>query len=229
MHLPVYWNMVYQYQIVAFALILGAAAAITTLEAHSSRGTLLSQKRKISQADEPADDEAKGPADSKVIDGPDCGNVKQIFSKWNKAKNVGSAAGQAQAAISAADHMATVAQQQVDRAKEIGNELSKDGAMPKGIELALEPAETAISDVSSASSELDTKLSTVKDQMNAGDISGDSVKAADLKDLKEKTEAATVATKKAKDNAERLMEKAEEAKAYQATSTTAPAAPAGAA
>eukprot|EP00971_Amphidinium_carterae_P206780 4102916-Amphidinium_carterae.1 len=38
--------------------------------------------------------------------GPDCGNVKQIIGKWQKAGKIGSVAGQAEGTLSQAKHTA---------------------------------------------------------------------------------------------------------------------------
>jgi len=47
------------------------------------------------------------PADSKTIDGDDCGNVQQIVGKWAKSKKVGQLNGAATAAVNNAKQAST--------------------------------------------------------------------------------------------------------------------------
>jgi hypothetical protein len=104
----------------------------------------------------------KNPADSKTIDGEDCGNVKTIVAKWAKSKKVGGLAGKAKAATLAADTAAKNTDDAVARANALGKKVGLKGEIPKGVEQAAKTAEDASKAATKASSSLGTKLDSFK-------------------------------------------------------------------
>jgi len=156
------------------------------------------------------DDPKKAPEYSKLIKGPDCGHVKQIIGKYQKAAKVGKVAGAARGVITQADVAAGKVDVAVSRAKEIGKSLTKDGELPKAIKEAIANAEKAAKEASKASAALDTELETFKTKVSGSDISGADVKDEDLVKLKKAAEAAKDAGGAAFASAERVISKAEE-------------------
>merc|ERR1719478_243689 len=100
------------------------------------------------------------PADSKTIEGDDCGNVKQIVGKWAKAKKVGSAAGAAKAAVTTAELAAKNSAAAAEQAKKLGEKVGLKGKAPEGVKLAAESAEKASKAAETASSKLSTSADT---------------------------------------------------------------------
>jgi hypothetical protein len=64
------------------------------------------------------------PANSKTIEGDDCGNVKQIVGKWAKSKQVGKLAGAASAAVSGANLASKNTDDTIAAAKALGKKLA---------------------------------------------------------------------------------------------------------
>jgi len=149
------------------------------------------------------------PADSKTIDGDDCGNVKQIIGKWAKSKKVGELAGAAKAAVMGADLAATNTDDAVERAKALGKKVGLDDKMPPSVKLAAEEADKASKAATKAGATLKTTADTFKGKFDdfAKAISGD-----DISKIKEETQAAIDAADDAKEAAERALDKADEAK-----------------
>jgi len=153
------------------------------------------------------EDPEKDPEYSKLIKGPDCGHVKQIIGKYQKAAKVGKVAGTARGVITQADIAAGKVDAAVTRAKEIGKSL---GELPKAIKEAISSAEKAAKEASTASAALDTELETFKTKVSGSDISGADVTDEDMVKLKKAAEAAKDAGGAAFASAERVLSKAEE-------------------
>jgi len=156
------------------------------------------------------EDPEKSPEYSKLIKGPDCGHVKQIIGKYQKAAKVGKVAGAARGVITQADIAAGKVDAAVSRAKEIGKSLTKDGELPKSIKESISSAEKAAKEAAKASATLDTELETFKNKVSGSYISGADVTDEDLVKLKEAAEAAKDAGGAAFASAERVLSKAKE-------------------
>lgn len=151
------------------------------------------------------------PADSKAIEGPDCGHVKQVIRKWRKAASVGQVAGEARAAITSADAAAGRAAAAAGHAREIGTAIGKGGELPEGIKLSAESAEQAAKAATSASTALETELETFKSKTSSSGFSGSAVDDSDMVSLRESTSAAKEAAASAIDASELALKKAEDA------------------
>jgi len=160
----------------------------------------------------PEKSKSKPPADSKTIDGPDCGHVKQIIGKWQKASKVGKLAGSAQGAVMAASAAASAAEAGAKKARELGKEIDKDGKVPDVIESVAKKAEEAGKKATKESTELETELKSFKSTVSGSEISGSDVKDKDMVKLRELTEKVIVATKDAKEAGGDAMDRAEAAK-----------------
>jgi len=100
------------------------------------------------------------PADSKTIDGDDCGNVKQINGMWAKSKKVGGLAGAAKAAAMGAEQAATNTGDAAASAKKLGEAVGLKGKIPEGVKLAVEAAEKAGKAASKAATDLTATADT---------------------------------------------------------------------
>lgn len=149
------------------------------------------------------------PADSKTIEGDDCGNVQQITTKWAKAKKVGGLAGKAKAAALAADKEAKNTEDAVKAAKALGEKVGLDGKIPESVKLAAEVAEKAGKAASEAAAKLGTTTDTFKGKF---DDFAKAVSDDDMIKIKKETEETTVAAQDAIDAAGRVLEKAAKAK-----------------
>jgi len=149
------------------------------------------------------------PADSKTIEGDDCGNVGQIVDKWAKSKKVGELAGKAKAAVMGANLASENTAKAVEQAKSLGEKAALDGKMPVGVKLAAGVAEKAGTAASDAATKLETTADTFGGKFAdfAKDITDD-----DMIKLKKETEEATVASEDAIEAAEKALKKAAEAK-----------------
>jgi len=149
------------------------------------------------------------PANSKTIEGDDCGNVKQIIGKWAKAKQVGTLAGAASAAGSGANLASKNTDATIAAAKVLGAKIGLKDKIPESVKLAATAAEKASASASKAGSTLKTTADTFKGKFAdfAKAISDD-----DIIKIKKETEAAIVASEDAVAAAERLLKKAGEAK-----------------
>jgi hypothetical protein len=173
-----------------------------SVEPHHRNAVLLSQVRR-------ADPKKGDPADSKTIEGDDCGNVKTIVGKWAKSKKVGGLAGSAKAAVLNADTAAKNLDDAIKQAKALGKKVGLEGKMPEPVKLAAESAEKTSKAATKASTELTTKLDKFKPKMAsfAKEISND-----DMVELKKATTEAITAAEDAAEAAERVLGKAEEAR-----------------
>lgn len=140
------------------------------------------------------------PANSKVIPGPDCGHVKMIVGKWNRAAKVGEAAGNAQGAIIEADKAAGLATKAAEASAKVIKKYG-DGASTDAADAAKGAAKAA----TKASTAAESTLGTVKDAIKAGDFAGQEVKPSDLSKLQDDTEEAIKAAKKADEKAARAL------------------------
>lgn len=150
------------------------------------------------------------PADSKTIEGDDCGNVNQIVGKWAKSKKVGQLNGKAQAAINSANRAAKNTDDATARAEALGEKVGLKGAMPEGVKTAAAVAKTASTAATDAASSLKTTSDTFKGKF--ADFAKD-ISDADIIKIQKETEAAMVAAGDAAAAADRVMAKADEAKA----------------
>jgi len=150
------------------------------------------------------------PADSKTIEGDDCGNVNQIIGKWAKSKKVGQLNGKAQAAINSANSAASNNDDATARAEALGTKVGLKGEMPVGVKSAATVAKTASTAATDAASALKTTSDTFKGKF--ADFAKD-ITDADMVKLKKETTEAVVAAEDATKAADRVMAKAEEAKA----------------
>lgn len=159
-------------------------------------------------------DKPSEPADSKIVEGPDCGHVKQIISKYTKASKVGTLAGKAQGAINSAEAAADVAEAAKTQAEEIGGAFKdKDGELPVAIQSALKNAGDAGDEAMELAGKLETKLSSFKDKITKTDFSGAGVGDGDMVMLKDMTVAVGKAAETAREVAAATVKKAEEVKA----------------
>jgi len=153
----------------------------------------------------------KPPADSKTVEGPDCGHVRQIISKWTKASKVGHLAGLARGAVSSAEAAADAATAAKTQAEEIGAAFKDaEGALPAAIASAVENAGGAATAATKAVTALETDLGTFKNSITETDFSGEKVKDADIVKLEDLTTDASKAAKTAREVAEATVKKAEE-------------------
>jgi myosin heavy subunit len=147
----------------------------------------------------PADVEPARLADSEMIEGADCGQVKRIFAKWTKSSAVGTLAGKARNAIIGADKTAEMARLAADKAKK-GEDAAKavGGASANGAAGdaadAAQKAEDAADDANDASTDLETKLDELKE--NAGNRAWETA-TGKMNAVKSETEKTMDATKKA--------------------------------
>jgi chromosome segregation ATPase len=154
-------------------------------------------------------EDPENPANSKVIEGDDCGNVKTIIGKWAKSKTAGAIAGSAKGATLQAATAAKQTEDAITYAKELGKKYDAKGDVPESVTMAAEDATTAAKAATEASTALDTKITVFKGKMGdfAKEITDD-----DMVSLKKETEEAITAADDAKAAAERVVSKAEEAK-----------------
>jgi len=152
----------------------------------------------------------ENPANSKTIEGKDCGNVKSIIGKWAKSKKVGELAGNAKAAIDSAKQASTNADAAVKAAEALGKKVGQDGKAPSSVTDAAKVATAASTAATKAAIGLKTLTSTFKGKFDdfAKAVSND-----DIVKMEKDTIAANDAAQDAVDATERVVEKAEEAKA----------------
>lgn len=154
-----------------------------------------------------------GPADSQVIEGPDCGNVKQIVGKWQKAGATGALAGAAQAAILNAERAAQACTDAVQHAQAEGAKLDQGGAVPEMVQNAVNDATSAGAAATSAAGSLQSELDGFRTKITSGDIAGSDVMDADIVSLKRLTEDAEMQAANATEAAARVMAQLDEAQA----------------
>lgn len=151
--------------------------------------------------------------DSKVIDGPDCGHVKQIFGKWNKAKRAGGLAGAAKGTVNAATSAEDfITNKLLPTAESIGEEIGDDGKIPASIQSLVDAAKTTVEDVAAAIIELETSLSGFEQTLGESDFSAEKVTAGQMATLKEKTQKAKQAIREAYAAGEKAVSMAKEVK-----------------
>jgi len=149
------------------------------------------------------------PANSKAIEGEDCGNVQQIVGKWDKSKQVGDLAGTAKAAMTGADLVSKNSDDAVSRSKDLGKKIGLNGKIPTGLALAIGAVEKASKALSTASSTLKQTTATFKGKFSnfAKDVTDD-----DIMKMKKETKAANAASDKAHEVVTRMLKKAADAK-----------------
>lgn len=134
------------------------------------------------------------PADSATIEGPDCGHVKQIFGKWQKASKVGHLAGHARGVVSTAQAAAGALDAAAQRVRAVGAAIGENGTLPEAIKVAAQNADDASSAATAASAALGVELDTFKSAIASSDMSGAGVSDAQMSTLKQLTAAAENAT-----------------------------------
>lgn len=159
-----------------------------------------------------AEVEGQAPADSKTVDGPDCGNVKQVITHWAHAKKVGRAAGAAKGAVMQADRVSDLADKALEKAKEIGAKVGEGGEPPEAVAKAVEEAETASSDLTGASTELGTELDAFNAKRSGAEWP-EGVPDEDSLKLKELTEKTNDAAKNVQGLAANALARAKKAEA----------------
>lgn len=153
------------------------------------------------------------PADGKVIEGPDCGHVKKVISKYTKAAKVGKLAGKARGAISSAEAAAGVAEAAETQAEEIGGAFKdENGDFPKAIEQAIQNAKDAADDAMKIAGKLETQLGSFKNDITKTDFSGEAVEDEDLVKMEDMTKEVVKAAKTAREVAAATVKKAEKVK-----------------
>jgi chromosome segregation ATPase len=150
-------------------------------------------------------------ADSDVIDGPDCGHVKQIIGKWGKAKKAGKLAGEAKGAVMQADKAANIVDKVITRAENIGKEIN-DGDIPDSVKRPADHAKDKSTEASNKAGELDTMVGAFKNKITEHEFSAKAVASGDMSDLKKKTVEVNDAIKDSYDAAERALSKAQDEK-----------------
>jgi len=181
-----------------FAIVVGMVALVAVASGASLRASGRSR----------GCDEPEG---SKVIKGPDCGQVSQIVPMYRNAGDVGGLAGAAQGAITNADASADNVKTEKDRAEEIASVLSEDDT--EGVTLAAEDATKAAEKAAEASTALATELETFKGSVSGSDVSGADITQDDKSALTKLTEEAVAATKACDEAGVRVVAKAQEAQA----------------
>jgi hypothetical protein len=188
-----------------FAIVVGMVALVAVASGASLRASGRSR----------GCDEPEG---SKVIKGPDCGQVSQIVPMYRNAGDVGGLAGAAQGAITNADASADNVKTEKDRAEEIASVLSEDDT--EGVTLAAEDATKAAEKAAEASTALAIELETFKGSVSGKGrtdtknyISGADITEDDKSALTKLTEEAVAATKACDEAGVRVVAKAQEAQA----------------
>lgn len=150
----------------------------------------------------------QNPANSKNIEGEDCGNVNNIIGKWAKSKKVGNLAGAAQAAANEVEQAAKNAEAATNAAEKLAKAWSS--SVPKALKAVIKVSSEAYGAANTAASGLKTAVTTFKGKF--GDFAK-TVTDADMVAMKAKITAAKVAAKDATAAAARATLKAEENKA----------------
>lgn len=169
-----------------------------------------SGRRILLQRTEESVENVTDPANSTTIDGPDCGNVKQIFSKWEKAKQVGQVAGRARGVIANAQAVAGGLDATAAKVQEAGKALGENGQPPEAIQAAATKADQASTAITDAVAALETKLGAFQSAVGATEMSGADVTDEQVMELKDLTSELEVATRNAQDEVKALLKKAEE-------------------
>jgi len=191
-------------------LLLGHAAAVSLrngpVEAARPPASLLEAQRHKEDPEKTGEDFA----DSKTIEGPDCGNVKQIIGKWQRAGSIGAVAGEAQGVLSQAHSAVQATQDAADQAEEASSAVSADGSVPVGVGEAATYARDAAAKLNSKAADLQIEIDSFKTAMETDFAAGvDDEMVSKLKALT--AEVATL-TKAAHDAAQRVHSKGAEVK-----------------
>jgi len=158
-------------------------------------------------------EEPKEPADSEIVEGPDCGHVSSVIGKFSKSAKVGKLLGQASGAVGQADSASDTADSAAEKAKDLAKAAAKvGGAEFKAAEDAAKDAKKASEDATSASTDLQSQYDKVKDSLGETDGAGYGAKDADVTELKDMKKKAVAATKKALSSAENALKRGEAAK-----------------
>lgn len=162
---------------------------------------------------EEPEEEPKEPADSEIVEGPDCGHVKSVIGKFTKSAKVGKLLGEASGAVTQADSASETADSAAKKAKKLAEAASKvGGAEFKAAEKAAEDATTAGEDATAASTDLQTQYDKVKDSLGETDGAGYGAKDEDVAELRTLKTKAVTATKTALSSAENAIKRGEKAK-----------------
>jgi len=135
-------------------------------------------------------------ANSEMIEGHDCGQVKRIFAKWKKSADVGKLGGKARNVVIGADKAAEMALAAKDKAEAAADAAEAvGGAAANGAAQdardAADKAKDASDDASSASSTLDSSLDEMKSDAGKTPWNSATGKMNAVKKDKEDTEDAT--------------------------------------
>jgi len=163
-------------------------------------------------------------ANSKMIEGHDCGQVKRIFAKWKKSADVGKLAGKAMNVVTGADKAAAMALDAKDKAESAADAAeavggaSANGAAQDARDAATKAGDAA-GDASGASSTLDSSLGEMKTDAGKKPWNAATGKMNTVKRHKEEAEDATktaikatqVALKEAKDATKAALSSADNA------------------
>merc|ERR1719375_2476338 len=162
---------------------------------------------------EEPEEKDKEPADSEIVEGPDCGHVASVIGKFSKSAKVGKMLGEASAAVRAADAASDTADSAAKKAEDLAKAAAKvGGAEFKAAEDAAKGATTAGEDATTASTDLQTQYDKVKDSLSETDGAGYGAKDADVAELKALKAKAVAATKKALGSAKNALKRGEAAK-----------------
>jgi len=152
------------------------------------------------------DEEKKDPADSEVIEGPDCGHVKQIIGVYHKSAKVGTVAGEASGAITAVTMATNIADAALAKIDEIAEATGGE------FDAVKKPLEKASEDATAKQVDLETEKGSLKDEIAGSDMGGAGVEDKVYVKVKKLTEEANTAAKKVITFAESAVKKAEELK-----------------
>lgn len=186
--------------------------AIVSLGRCASSESLLARQRGCRE-DPNADVVPAKLADSEIVEGNDCGNVKVVVPKWQKSSKVGKIAGaatNAQAGAERAAAAATAAQEKAMGAADAANAVG--GAAAIGAAEDATAAADKAGDASTKAMEASEALSNELDSMKGGiDEKPYEVDDSALAAVKKKSEEAHQATKAAMKAAEVALKEAKDA------------------
>merc|ERR1719265_460017 len=103
-------------------------------------------------------------ADSEIVDGPDCGNVKVVVAKYGKSTAVGKLGGETRNAISGAERAAAAANEADEKATKAAE--AARGVGGKKAEGAAEDAEKAAEGAGNAAADAETAAEKAEDALS---------------------------------------------------------------
>lgn len=164
-------------------------------------------------------------ADSEIIDGVDCGNVKIIVPKWAKSRKIGKINGEAKNAMTGADaaaEEATTAEENANAAAAQAEAVGGDEA--NGAAADAKDAATKAGEAATKAQEASEALSNEVDNLKGGAVADDKPYEADesaISAVQAKTKEALDATRKAQKAVEVALKEAKDAKTKALESTEA--------